>query len=186
MTNKAYIDNINAAEWGEKMILYPNLYLKDVTAITTDILKKHKIKGLILDVDNTLIDVDRKMNPKVVDWVNELKKNGIKFCIVSNTNKYEKVKSVAEKLDIPYFYFAKKPFKRGFQKAKNLMKLKEENIAAVGDQLMTDVLGANRCKMFSILVEPISEKDIFITKIKRPFENLIIKRYVSKHVRGKV
>ena len=80
MTNKAYIDNINAAEWGEKMILYPNLYLKDVTAITTDILKKHKIKGLILDVDNTLIDVDRKMNPKVVDWVDELKKNGIKFC----------------------------------------------------------------------------------------------------------
>lgn len=168
------------------MILYPNLYLKDVTAITIDILKKNNIKGLILDVDNTLIDLNKNMNPKVVDWVNELKKNNIKFCIVSNTNKYEKVKSVAEKLDIPYFYFAKKPFKRGFEKAKRKMNLKEENIAAVGDQIMTDVLGANRCKMFSILVEPISEKDILITKIKRPFEKLIIKRYVSKYVREKV
>ena len=168
------------------MILYPNLYLSDVTAITTDILKKNKIKGLILDVDNTLIDLDRKMNPKIIDWVTELKKEGIKFCIVSNTNKFEKVKGVAEKLDIPYFYFAKKPLKIGFHKARNKMNLKEENIAAVGDQLMTDILGANRCKMFSILVEPISQKEMMITKIKRPIEKLIIKRYVSKHVRGKV
>lgn len=168
------------------MILYPKLYLKDVTAISMDILEKNNIKGLILDVDNTLIDINRNMDPKVLDWVNELKSNGIKFCIVSNTNKVDKVKSVAENLDMPYFYFSKKPFKKGFMNAKKQMKLNEENIAAVGDQIMTDVIGANRCKMFSILVEPISQKDIFITKIKRPIEKLIINRYLKKYVREKV
>ena len=89
------------------MILYPNLYCKGVTDITIDILNKNNIKGLILDVDNTLIDYNRNMDEKVVEWVNELKKYNIKFCILSNTNKHEKVKAVSKKLDIPYFYFAK-------------------------------------------------------------------------------
>lgn len=168
------------------MILYPNLYCKNVMAITMDILQKNNIKGLILDVDNTLIDIDRNMNPKVKDWVDELKAKGIKMCIVSNTNKVDKVKKVSEILDIPYFYFAKKPLKSGFKKAKELLKLDYENIAAVGDQIMTDVVGANRCKIFSILVEPISEKDIFITKVKRPIEKLIINRYLYKLKKEKV
>ena len=167
------------------MILYPKLYCKNVTAITIDILNKNNIKGLILDVDNTLIDINKKMDDKVKVWVNDLKKKGIKFCIVSNTNKHEKVKKVAETLDIPYFYFAKKPFKKGFINAKNKMNLNEKNIAAVGDQIMTDVIGANRCKMFPILVEPISEQDILITKIKRPIEKFIINRYLAKCEREK-
>lgn len=162
------------------MILYPNLYCKNVTAITIEILKKNSIKGLILDVDNTLIDIDRNMDPKVKDWVDNLKKDNIKLCIVSNSNKVDKIKMVSETLDIPYFYFAKKPFKSGFLKAKKLMNLECKNIAAVGDQIMTDVIGSNRCKMFSILVDPISNKDIFLTKVKRPIEKFIINKYLSK------
>lgn len=185
MTNYLYIDNINAVKWGDKMILYPKLYLKSVTAITMDILQEHNIKGLILDVDNTLIDINKNMDPEVEEWVDCLKKQDIKFCIVSNTNKYEKVKSVANKLNIPFFYFAKKPFKKGFMQAKKEMGLNEKNIAAVGDQIMTDVIGANRCKMYSILVEPISKEDIFITKVKRPIEKFIINRYLAKTHREK-
>lgn len=167
------------------MILYPKLYFKSVTEITMEILNKHNIKGLILDVDNTIIDIDRNMDDKVKEWVEYLKTQGIKFCIVSNTNKHDKVKGVSEILNIPYFYFAKKPFKKGFIQAKNLMELEEQNIAAVGDQIMTDVIGANRCKMFSILVEPISKKDIFITRVKRPIEKFIINRYQKKCGREK-
>lgn len=81
---------------------------------------------------------------------------------------------------MPYFYFGKKPLKCGFNKARKKLELKSENIAAVGDQIMTDIIGANRCKMFSILVKPIKEKDIFITKLKRPIENFIIKSYLKK------
>ena len=60
------------------------------------------------------------------------------------------------------------------------MNLNDKNVASVCDQIMTDVIGANRCNMFSILVEPINEKDIFITKVKRPIERCIMNRYFKK------
>ena len=159
------------------MKLYPNAYLKNIKEITIDFLNKNNIKALILDVDNTLIDFDKNMLEGTEKWCEELKKEGIKFFIVSNSNKKEKVKMVADKLEIPYVFFATKPLKRGFNKAIKMLDEKNENIAAVGDQIFTDVIGANRCKMFSILVEPIAKKDLLITKIKRPLENYVIKRY---------
>lgn len=73
--------------------------------------------------------------------------------------------------------FAMKPSKRGLKKAIKILEEKPQNIAAIGDQVFTDVLGANRLKMFSILVKPLDEKDIWLTVMKRPFENYIIKRY---------
>lgn len=76
-----------------------------------------------------------------------------------------------------YILFAMKPFKSGFKKAIKILKEKPENIAAIGDQVFTDVIGANRCHMFSILVKPLDEKDIWLTIMKRPLENYIIKRY---------
>ena len=90
------------------------------------------------------------------------------------------MKYVAETLELPFISFAKKPFKTGFLKAQKAMGLEAENVAAIGDQIMTDVIGSNRCKMFSILVKPINEKDILITKIKRPIEDWIISSYLKK------
>lgn len=162
------------------MLIYPDFYCNNVRDVKLEFLQEHNIKGIILDVDNTLIDYYRKFEDGTIEWVNNLKKAGIKFCIVSNTNKLDKVIYVAETLEIPYFYFAKKPFKTGFIKAKEKMGLEAENVAAIGDQIMTDVIGSNRCKMFSILVKPIQEKDIFITRIKRPIENKIINNYLNK------
>ena len=94
------------------MILYPKKYLKNVKEITIDFLKQNNIKGLILDIDNTLIDFDKKLLEGVNEWCKNNKLNGIKMCIVSNTNKVEKVKKVAKELEIPYIFFAKKPFKK--------------------------------------------------------------------------
>jgi len=163
------------------MLLYPKLYIKNVTKIDLEFLEKNNIKGLILDVDNTLIDYDKKPIDGLQKWCEDLKQNNIKLCILSNSNKKEKVRNIAKKLDIPFIYFAKKPLKSGFKKAKKILELQNENIGVVGDQLMTDVLGANRCKMFSVLVEPISEKDIWITKLKRPLENYVIRKYIEKN-----
>ena len=162
------------------MILYPDIYLKNVKEITIDLLEKNDIKGILLDVDNTLIDFEHKILEGTKEWVDSLKNNGIKFLILSNTNKIEKVKMVASKLDLEYINFAKKPAKSGFKKACKLLDLEPKNIAAVGDQIMTDVLGGNRMGMFTILTKPLGKKDIFITKVKRPLENLIIKRYLKK------
>jgi len=159
------------------MIFYPKLYLDNVKEITIPILQQYNIKGLILDMDNTLIDIDKNILEGVEEWVNNLKQEEIKLCILSNTNSKQKAEDIAKKLDIPYIYFAKKPLKKGFKKARELLQIKEENIAVVGDQILTDIIGANRSKMFSILVKPINERDFFITKIKRPLEEKIIKRY---------
>ncbi len=165
------------------MTLYPKLYYRSVKEITIEELNKNNIKGLILDVDNTLIDFNKIMPEGIKEWFEEIKKNSIKAIILSNSNKEEKVRKVADTLGIEYIKFAKKPLKSGFRKAKDKLNLKEENIAVIGDQIFTDVVGANRSKMFSILVEPIGKKDHIITRVKRPFENFIIKKFLQK--RGK-
>lgn len=161
------------------MIFYPDEYLENVKKISIELLEKNNIKALILDVDNTLIDFYKNMPEGTTKWCNDLKQKGIKFCILSNSNNIEKVEKVAKELDIKYFYLAAKPFKRGFKKAIKYLEEDSKNIAAVGDQIFTDVIGANRCKMFSILVKPIKEKDLLITKIKRPLENFVINKYLK-------
>lgn len=122
------------------MRLYPNTYVTNVKEITIELLNKNNIKGLLLDVDNTLIDFDLKILEGSKDWTNSLKENNFKLCILSNTNKIEKVKMVAKELNIPYINFAKKPLKKGFKKGAELLKLQPNQIAVVGDQIMTDVL----------------------------------------------
>lgn len=122
------------------MIFYPNIYLNNVKDIKIEFLKTNNIKGLLLDVDNTLIDFDLKVLEGAKEWCDGLRKEGIKLCILSNTNKIEKVKRVAKELELPYINFAKKPFKKGFRRAIDLLRLDAKNVAAVGDQIMTDVL----------------------------------------------
>ena len=162
------------------MILYPKAYFEKVEQITTNFLKENKINALILDVDNTLIDYNKNLSKDIINWAKLLKENEIKLYILSNTNKKEKVEKVAKVLDIPYQNLAKKPFKSGFIKVKKILQEKSENIGVVGDQIFTDVIGANRCKMFSILVNPIDKKDYWYTAWKRPLENKIKEAYIKK------
>ena len=96
------------------MILYPDIYLNNAKEITIDLLKKNKIKAVLLDVDNTLIDFNLNILEGAKEWCYNLRNNNIKLCILSNTNKIEKVKKVAEELSLPYINFAKKPFKGRF------------------------------------------------------------------------
>jgi HAD superfamily phosphatase (TIGR01668 family) len=161
------------------MILYPKLYCRKVTDITPEYLNQNNIKGLILDVDNTLLDFDLNILDGLGEWAQSIKNSGIKSIILSNSNKLNKIKMVAELMNIPYISFATKPLKRGFKKAKEILELPNENIAVIGDQIFTDVVGANRCHMFPILVEPIDKKDLWMTRIKRPLENLVIKKYLK-------
>jgi len=158
-------------------IIYPNAYLKNVKEITIGFLLKNKIKALILDVDNTLIDYYKNLSEDIVNWANELQGQGIKLYILSNTNKKEKVEKVANTLQIPYKMFAKKPSKKGFAEIQKELKINTENIGVVGDQVFTDVIGGNRCKMFTILVDPVTPKDYWYTAWKRPIENILKKKF---------
>lgn len=161
--------------------LYPDIYLKKVEDITIETLIKNKIKLLILDVDNTLIDYYKKLSEDIIKWAKEMKGQGIKLYILSNTNNEQKVEKVAQTLQIPYKHFAMKPLKRGFKYIQKETNINPENIAVVGDQIFTDVLGGNRSNMFTILVDPIDEKkDYWYTAWKRPIENKIKNKYKAK------
>lgn len=106
------------------MTIYPNFYLESVLEVTPEFCKKNNIKGLILDIDNTLIDIDKKMLTGAKEWHESIVKAGIKTIIVSNTNKLEKVSKVANDLQLDFIYFAQKPSKKGFLKAKEKLRIK--------------------------------------------------------------
>lgn len=164
------------------MIFYPKSYFRNILDIDIDFLLKNNIKAVLLDIDNTILDYKNNIPEGLEDWVKNAKNNNIKFCILSNTNKKKKAQKMSKLLDIPYIYFAKKPLKYGFKKAKGILNIEENNtIAVIGDQVLTDVLGSNRCNMYSILVKPLHNKDIFVTKINRLIENKILRKYFKEN-----
>lgn len=159
------------------MKLYPKELLNKVEEITIEFIQKNKLKALILDVDNTLIDYDKNLSEEKIRWAKNLKGQGVRLYILSNSNNKEKVENVANALNIPYVLFARKPLKSGFLAIQKELQLNAEQIGVVGDQIFTDVLGGNRCKMFTILVEPIEKKDLLITAWKRPIEEIIKQKF---------
>ncbi len=161
------------------MLLYPNTYLKKVEDINIEFLQKNKLKALILDLDNTLIDYNKNLSDNIIQWAKELKGQGVRLYILTNSNDKQKVEKVAGKLGIPYQSFAMKPFKKGFLKIQKILNIKPENIAVVGEQIFTDIIGGNRCNMHTILVDPICEKDYWYTAWKRPIENKIKSKYIN-------
>ncbi len=164
------------------MIFYPKKYFGNILEITVDFLQNNKIEGILLDIDNTIIDKDNKIIEGLEKWVENIKKNNIKICILSNTNRKAKAQKLSKLIDVPYIFFAKKPLKGGFRKAQNLLGIEDpKNIAVIGDQVLTDVFGANRCKMYSILVKPLQPSDILVTKINRNIEKIILKKYFKEN-----
>lgn len=141
-----------------------------ITDITYEYLEKKGIKGLILDLDNTLTTHD---NPKpadgVLDWIGNMKKNNIRLMIVSN-NHSPRVKPFADMLGLDFVSEGAKPLTKGFKEACKLMKLKKNELAAVGDQIYTDVLGANLYGIRMLYVAPIEHEKTKFFKLKRKLE----------------
>ena len=166
---------------------YPDIYVDKVTDITIDYLKENNIYGIILDVDNTLIDFNKNYVEGLEKWHKDITENGIKTIILSNTFNRSKIKKIADKLNIEYIYFANKPCRLGFYIAKKKLKLENINIAVIGDQIFTDILGANKVNMHSILVKPMIENnDYYVTRIKRPLEKKILKKYLEEIKNNKI
>jgi len=156
--------------------LYPDKHVKRVEDISYEELKNKNIKAILLDIDNTIINYEREIKEPVVNWINKSKEFGIEICLLSN-NTQKKVEAIANKLNVKCVHNSGKPAKKGYIRAIKLLNVKNTEIAAVGDQIFTDVYGGNRLNMHTILVEPIEIKDIWITKIKRPLENLVLTKY---------
>lgn len=158
-------------------VLKPTKVFDGVSSIDFDYLHSIGIKAVLLDVDNTIIDMSRKIPEDVKEWVNKAKEQGFKVLILSNSNKLDKLNPISDSLGISYVSFAKKPFKKGYIEAINILGVTIDEAIMVGDQILTDVLGAGRVGMKSIYVRPINKKEYWYTAWKRPIESLILKHY---------
>lgn len=140
-------------------LLQPNLVLGGpVTLITPDMLEQYYLKGLILDVDETLVPWHHsEVSEQLSDWIEQLKNSPIALCLVSNNLSQERIGSIAKSLDLPYLIGAGKPSRRKLKKALEQMDVPASSVAMVGDRLFTDVLAGNRLGLFTILVEPMVE-----------------------------
>ena len=163
----------------------PTYYFEGIEKIDIKLLKKNKIKGLIMDVDNTIIDVMRNISDEKMKWIGDVKEAGIQICILSNSSNLQKVSQVANIIGVPYLLNGMKPAKKGYKMAIHILDLKVDEVAMVGDQVFTDIWGANRMKMKSILVEPFDIFEPFWVKAKRPIEKMILRKVSFTNKRGK-
>ena len=159
-----------------------DIYQKSIYVIDYDKLKKKGIKCLIYDLDNTLVppSVD-KPTKKVIDLVYNLKEKGFKVIIMSNSPK-NRLEPFKEILDIDCCAFACKPLKRNFLKILNKYNLKNNEVAIIGDQLCTDILGGNKVGITTILINSISKKELTITKFNRLREIFILNKLRKKNL----
>ncbi|MBQ6034291.1 MAG: YqeG family HAD IIIA-type phosphatase [Ruminococcus sp.] len=156
--------------------------------ITPDFLKKHGVKGLILDVDNTLTTHDHPVPAKgISEWLENMKNNGIKLIIVSN-NSAERVKPFAEPLGLDFVSDSGKPLKRGYKAAMEKMGLTPSETAAVGDQLFTDVWGANFAGVKMLYVEPmeLEPKSKRFIRFKRVLEKPFLPKKFADDTKEKL
>ncbi|WP_028399275.1 YqeG family HAD IIIA-type phosphatase [Ectobacillus panaciterrae] len=158
-------------------LFLPSEYVKNVYQITPEILKERGVKGIITDLDNTLIEWDRpSATPELIRWLKEMQDNGIKVTVVSNNNE-KRVKFFSDPLQIPFIPKARKPMGGAFRRALKEMKLQPEDVVVIGDQLLTDVLGGNRLGLYTILVIPVASSDGFMTRFNRKVERRIMNNF---------
>lgn len=158
----------------------PSQYVKTVFDITPEMLLKNGVKGIITDLDNTLVEWDRpEATPKLIDWLKLMKEAGIQVVIVSNNNEL-RVKAFAGPLGIPFIHQARKPMGKAFRKALQIMKVEPTDVVVIGDQMLTDIFGGNLNKLHTILVIPVAQSDGFFTRFNRMVERRIMKRLKAK------
>jgi HAD superfamily phosphatase (TIGR01668 family) len=153
----------------------PRLRVKTIYEIPLDELWLNGVRGIITDLDNTLVGAKEPLaTPELIGWLELVKQKGFKVVIVSN-NAELRVRNFAEPLQIPFIHRAKKPSNAAFHKALQWMELSAVQAVVVGDQMLTDVLGGNRMGLHTILVLPIELLDEgFFTKINRRIEKVLL------------
>lgn len=157
--------------------LYPTKALGSIYELPIEELKQAGIKGIIFDIDNTLVPYDEaEPTEKIISFFEALQEKGLKITLVSN-NTEDRVVKFNEKLKVLALHKAKKPSRKSFRKALEMMQCSENEAIIVGDQIFTDVYGGNRAGLKTYLVSPISDKDEWQTKVKRGLERQVVKSY---------
>ncbi|MDR3156658.1 MAG: YqeG family HAD IIIA-type phosphatase [Lactobacillales bacterium] len=154
----------------------PTWLIESIVQLTPEMLKVQGIKAVLADLDNTMIAWNNLDGTKEIhQWLKEMKAAGVSVIVVSN-NKTSRVSRAVAPLGVDFVSWSMKPFCRGINVAQRKLRIEKKEMVMVGDQLMTDILAANRSGIRSILVKPIVESDSFITKFNRARERRILKK----------
>ena len=158
-----------------KSLFHPDLWVGSVTDIAIDSLQAKGIRGLILDLDETLVAaIEHTPSPQVSAWIQQMK-SAFSLYILSNNRSSSRVRRVAEELHVPFSHLAAKPRRRGFRTALSELGLEPQEVAIVGDQVFTDILGGNRLGAFTILATPIAPESKLWRKIMRACEGIVLR-----------
>ena len=158
------------------MLLMPQFLLPDVFGLTDEFLQTQGIRGIIFDIDNTLVGFRSPVpTEEILALFERLRRHGIKIAIASNNNG-RRVRTFAEGLGIPAYHRSCKPLGFALNRIRREFGLPKGQIALVGDQIYTDMLGGNCAGMITVLVEPIDHKETVFFKLKRWLEIPVIER----------
>ncbi len=162
-------------------IFYPHEYVKSVFSIDYQKLYAKGYRAVIFDIDNTLVPHGKGSTKKVDHLFKHIHSTGLKTLLLSNNDK-ERIESFIENIDTMYICDAQKPKTPAYFKALKMLDLPKESVVFVGDQLFTDIFGANRCGIDNILVAYIRKKNETKIGIRRNLEKIILRFY--KHSRS--
>lgn len=163
---------------------YPGEYLESAYKIDFAKLYAEGYRGIIFDIDNTLVPHGAPADERAKALFESLKKMGFQCCLLSN-NKEPRVKMFNDEVQVNYIFKAGKPKASGYQQAMKIMGTSRENTLFVGDQIFTDVYGANRAGIRTILTQPIHPKEEIQIVLKRYLEKIVLffyKRSLKKKI----
>ena len=164
---------------------FPDVTVTSTYAIDYEKLFRHGYRGILFDIDNTLVEHGKEANEKAKKLFRRLKKIGFECCLISN-NKKKRVYTFNEKIGVHFVFNAHKPAKKGYYYAMELMGTRPENTVFVGDQLFTDIFGAKRIGMKNFLVKPINEKEEIQIVLKRYLEKIVLYFYQKNRKSGRI
>lgn len=163
-----------------KKYFMPNDYVQSVFQIDIEKLANSGFKGIITDLDNTLVGWDVKTPTKEIqEWFKKANDLGLTITIVSNNNE-KRVSGFSKDLDVDFIFKARKPMGRAFKKAIQHMNIKPEETIVIGDQMLTDVLGGNNNGLYTIMVVPVKKTDGFLTRLNRVIERRLLNYFKRK------
>lgn len=164
-----------------KFSFVPEYRFSSFEDICVDFLSGIGVRGVILDIDNTLEPYENAIpGEHVIKWLKSLSDAGINASIVSN-NSRERVETFNKSISLPAYFKARKPFKKYILRAMTDMHTSKKNTVLIGDQVFTDVWAAHNAGIQAILVPPIKDKRDVFTRIKRVLEKPFLKIYESRH-----
>ena len=163
-----------------KTYFMPNDYVQSVFQIDIEKLANSGFKGIITDLDNTLVGWDVKTPTKEIqEWFKKANDLGLTITIVSNNNE-KRVSGFSKDLDVDFIFKARKPMGRAFKKAIQHMNINPEETIVIGDQMLTDVLGGNNNGLYTIMVVPVKKTDGFLTRLNRIIERRLLNYFKRK------